>query len=1018
MKRVYLFASVFLALSTALAAQTITLTNIGMKSPYNDEDTPVLPGDDIEVIFEYSTTDFDEEEGFVTGAAVSSIDLVRIYWYDSVDASGSAIGTQDASVPTFGNGTGITNSTTYYDITSFTLPTPPSGAVTFKVRARIYGDDGFFNQIFSNTKYSEGNIEDYYTYFTINTNSAPYATGVTITNPQSAKVGQTLIGSYTYNDDDDDEEGTSIFRWLKSSTMYGSYSPISGATSSSYTVQAADADSYLKYEVTPVASTGTSPGIAVLSEASSQVTEAAFAEILPYAQTFNETSSNDGGLGDVNVAVYLTNATFVTGTISGVTMNGLPDGLGVGTITRVSSSQIRVSFSGTATAHEYANSVLNPNTVTVTIPSSMLIGVTADLTTANGFYVQFSNNPATNLAINAVGKDWVELTWDAPAGLNGSSTGLQYYKVYRNDVYLSQVNHDSAKGDYFYQDTALNTGVANEYKIQAYYTFGDGPYTETVSGTPLGFTNYAIVNPAANGSIDHNDQSISVILPNGTDLTNLVASFTAPGAIVKIGSTTQSSGSTANNYTDPISYTLSSIDGSTTDYTVSIQFTLAAPTLPETGFQETTSSFTAKWNSVSGATSYELDVASDIGFSSFLTGFEDLDMGGATSCVINNLSANTEYYYRVRAIAADPLLNSTNSETGSILTLYPNPGAGSTVITNSDATTVNMGDYVTDEHGTVNPSLVVDPDSFVADEDNSLSVSISYGPNPVGLRFNLSFENPSIGNGTFIISYSGLDYDPTEVLYKVSGGGLTEPNSLTIDTVNKQITLSISGLGKDAKAAYELQILTDDETDDTLPIELSSFTALMIAYGQVRLDWTTQSESGMMGYHILRNTESELSTAITVSPLIEATNTSNAVSYSFTDNNITDSGTYHFWLQTTDFDGLISHYGPLAVHVSMGEEPGSVIPLITVLNKPYPNPFNPTLTIAYDLATIDHVEIKIYNSKGQLVKNLVDSLQQAKNHRIVWDGRDNSGREVATGTYLISMKAGTYSSLTKAVMLK
>jgi hypothetical protein len=161
-----------------------------MKSPYNDEDTPVLPGDDIEVIFEYSTTDFDEEEGFVTGAAVSSIDLVRIYWYDSVDASGSAIGTQDASVPTFGNGTGITNSTTYYDITSFTLPTPPSGAVTFKVRAKIYGDDGFFNQIFSNTKYSEGNIEDYYTYFTINTNMLPMQPELRSPIPKVRKLGK------------------------------------------------------------------------------------------------------------------------------------------------------------------------------------------------------------------------------------------------------------------------------------------------------------------------------------------------------------------------------------------------------------------------------------------------------------------------------------------------------------------------------------------------------------------------------------------------------------------------------------------------------------------------------------------------------------------------------------------------------------------------------------------------------------------------------------------------------------
>ncbi|MCK9334220.1 MAG: T9SS type A sorting domain-containing protein, partial [Candidatus Cloacimonetes bacterium] len=898
---------------------------------------------------------------------------------------------------------------------------PPTGAKTFKVRSRIYGDDGLFNIIYSNqTLYSQSNMTDYYSYFTINTNTAPYASGVSITNPNNAKVGQTISGSYTFNDDDLDLEGTSTFRWLKAESLNGYYSPIDGATAQDYTVQPADAEHYLKFEVTPVADGGTNPGTAVLSEASPQVTEAASTEIMPYPQTFYETTSNNGSLGEVYVAVILSNATYVQGTISGVTMTGLPAGLSVGSITRRSATEIRVYFSGTATAHEYANSVLYPNTVTVTIPSSMLKGVTADLTTTNGFYVQFSNNPATDLAVSAVGKDWVELSWDAPDGLSGASTGLQYYKVYRNDVYIAQVNHNSAKGEYSYQDTSLSTGTANVYKIQAYYSLDGAPYTETVSGTPLGFSAYAITSPSANGSIDHDEQTISVILPYGTDLTNLVASFTAPGATVKIGSTTQTSGSTANNYTDPISYTLSSIDGCTTDYTVSIQSTLAAPTLPETSFQETTSSFTAKWNSVSGATSYELDVASNSGFSSFLSGFEDLDMGGATSCVINNLSANTEYYYRVRAIAADPLLNSTNSETGSILTLYPNPGAGSTVITNSDATTINMGSFDTGTQGVVNPYLIVDPDSFVSGADNSLSVSMSYGSYPQGLLFNLSFENPTIGNGTLTISYSGLLYDPTEVFYSIGGGGLAEPASLTIDSENDLIILSIAGLSKDAKAAYELQIVTNDETGDTtLPIELSSFTALMIANGTVRLDWTTQSESGMMGYHILRNTSPDLATAIMVSPLIEATNTSNAVTYSFTDDEIMESGTYHFWLQATDFDSLISHYGPLAVQVSMGsEEPEIVIPLITTLKKPYPNPFNPVLNITYDLATIDHVEIKIYNSRGQLVKNLVDSLQQAKNHRIVWDGRDNSGREVATGTYLISMKAGTYSSFTKAVMLK
>ena len=88
-------------------------------------------------------------------------------------------------------------------------------------------------------------------------NVAPTATGVGISG--TAQVGFTLIGQYTYNDADGDPEGASTFRWLRGAA------PIAGATSTSYTLVAADQGSLIRFEVTPVALTGASPGSSSLS---------------------------------------------------------------------------------------------------------------------------------------------------------------------------------------------------------------------------------------------------------------------------------------------------------------------------------------------------------------------------------------------------------------------------------------------------------------------------------------------------------------------------------------------------------------------------------------------------------------------------------------------------------------------------------------------------------------------------------------------------------------------------------
>jgi hypothetical protein len=76
----------------------------------------------------------------------------------------------------------------------------------------------------------------------------------------------------------------------------------------------------------------------------------------------------------------------------------------------------------------------------------------------------------------------------------------------------------------------------------------------------------------------------------------------------------------------------------------------AAPTaLKDTN--QTANSFTASWTSVSGATGYRLDVATSntFGTGTYVTGYQNLDVGNVTSKDVTTLTANTFYYYRVRA---------------------------------------------------------------------------------------------------------------------------------------------------------------------------------------------------------------------------------------------------------------------------------------------------------------------------------------------------------------------------------
>lgn len=84
----------------------------------------------------------------------------------------------------------------------------------------------------------------------------------------------------------------------------------------------------------------------------------------------------------------------------------------------------------------------------------------------------------------------------------------------------------------------------------------------------------------------------------------------------------------------------------------------------------------------------------------------------------------------------------------------------------------------------------------------------------------------------------------------------------------------------------------------------------------------------------------------------------------------------------------------------------------------YPNPFNPSTTIHYELPTAQHVQMLVYDVTGRLVRTLLRGEVAAGPHSVTWQGRDDRGARVASGVYFLTVRTGERSLRRKLSLVK
>ena len=265
--------------------------------------------------------------------------------------------------------------------------------------------------------------------------------------------------------------------------------------------------------------------------------------------------------------------------------------------------------------------------------------------------------------------------------------------------------------------------------------------------------------------------------------------------------------------------------------------------------------------------------------------------------------------------------------------------------------------------------------------------------------------------GTLVDAYGVIDVDGTGEPWEytdskaVRKAGTTEPNPMWI------------ALEWDITSATAAQI---DPSTTTLPVELSSFTALF-ANEFVTIQWATASETDVIGFNIYRARENSFEDVekVNVSLIPGHGTTTQPNEYSFTD--VTADAyftTYYYWLEAVNYGGTTDIYGSIQYDPVDIDGDGQLNTIFrSTLDAVFPNPVQVGENITFKFmiggleGTMRPVSLNIYNIKGELVKEVINEEKMVDDYTEIWRVND-----MANGVYFYQLKTENYQETKKLLI--
>lgn len=294
--------------------------------------------------------------------------------------------------------------------------------------------------------------------------------------------------------------------------------------------------------------------------------------------------------------------------------------------------------------------------------------------------------------------------------------------------------------------------------------------------------------------------------------------------------------------------------------------------------------------------------------------------------------------------------------------------------------------------------LAEDDDGSNQDWDNADYVHIFYNIDASGWNELLWIENDGTGSNS-------APYIDTDFNYIGDGSEIT--NTFT------EFTTSILGNGNSIDIKIEFNLNSGDEdialdnirigSDQIpLPVELTTFSA-SIFEESVELIWETVTEINNYGFEIERKIKEGEWNKL---DFVNGHGNSNSPKYySFLDNSIEGSGNYYYRLKQIDIDGTYE-YSEI-VEANLG------VPNKFELNQNFPNPFNPTTSIQFNLPQESDAKLSVFNVLGEEVVELINNKISAGYHSIQFDGA-----ELNSGIYFYKLESKDFTQIRKMMLIK